>query len=893
MYSAVALLGLLAATAGAQPSNDQCAGAQIISGAGSFAFDNTAATTQATSNLCSENRSGADVWFLWTATVTGIARFDTCGSPATFDTTLDMWPTCSSGERACNDNSACGVRSQMLVNAIANQQYLIRVAGKNAANPARGSGVLTVTEGLAFSTGDDCSTAIVISGAGPWSIDNRAATNDSIDSCGVPNVRDVWFRWTAPFTGIAVFETCGPVADTRGALTLFSGTCESPTEIDCARGDCAGFGSRFLTPIVSGTDYLVRFANASFNIPGTATLRIRQQLPSPNDLCGNATPVGEGEFAIAATIADSLELPVDSCAFNTPNVDVWFRYTPTQSGRAIFSTCTDSNPDFSRENLTLYSDCSGATLLGNDCETCGLGAYMGSEVTQDQDVLVRVSNTRGGAGTLKIFFPPAPANDNCANAEELSITDDGAIYTTTFDVSGADTSRSDSCGGGVNDVWFSFIAPSTGFVELSTCDSNNIGESQGIDSVVITAYDSCSPAASELACDFRFCQRFGRIIIPVTQDASYRVRVAARGDQPVGIGNLSARYVNIPSNDNCIDAAEAVVGQNIAVIDGSSNDEPRCLGTGDVWFRFTSPVRTGVFITDCGIGAFDVTYSIFQGCGGPEIACTPATSSITFFDCPSGGFGDYKSFIAQANSDYYIRVATRIGTQGDASGTPFVLGLAPCTIFEPPSNATPEIELCGQDLNGGCNASPPSNIPLSLGQTYVGTSFFNGALRDTDWYRVVLDTDTTLRVRADAEFPMRLTIAVPPCPGFFEAQFFTVRECGTVDDILDLSAGEYWFVVAHEFTENGVPLPPTGCADPNRYWLSVAVPCDTIDFNNNGVFPEDQDVIDFFDVLAGGSPNTCDPIQGCNTIDFNNNGVFPEDQDVIDFFNVLAGGECP
>ncbi|HLP84960.1 MAG TPA: lamin tail domain-containing protein [Phycisphaerales bacterium] len=69
--------------------------------------------------------------------------------------------------------------------------------------------------------------------------------------------------------------------------------------------------------------------------------------------------------------------------------------------------------------------------------------------------------------------------------------------------------------------------------------------------------------------------------------------------------------------------------------------------------------------------------------------------------------------------------------------------------------------------------------------------------------------------------------------------------------------------------------------------------CDTIDFNNNGVFPEDQDVIDFFDVLAGGTPGTCDPTLGCQDIDFNNNGVFPEDQDVIDFFNVLAGGTCP
>ena len=63
--------------------------------------------------------------------------------------------------------------------------------------------------------------------------------------------------------------------------------------------------------------------------------------------------------------------------------------------------------------------------------------------------------------------------------------------------------------------------------------------------------------------------------------------------------------------------------------------------------------------------------------------------------------------------------------------------------------------------------------------------------------------------------------------------------------------------------------------------------CDDIDFNNNEVFPEDQDVVDFFNVLAGGD------CPECNDIDFNNNGVFPEDQDVVDFFNVLAGGDCP
>jgi hypothetical protein len=62
-----------------------------------------------------------------------------------------------------------------------------------------------------------------------------------------------------------------------------------------------------------------------------------------------------------------------------------------------------------------------------------------------------------------------------------------------------------------------------------------------------------------------------------------------------------------------------------------------------------------------------------------------------------------------------------------------------------------------------------------------------------------------------------------------------------------------------------------------------------IDFNNNRVFPEDQDVMDFFTALAGG---TCEgpTTQACDSIDINVNGVYPEDADVIAFFTNLAGG---
>ncbi len=97
-----------------------------------------------------------------------------------------------------------------------------------------------------------------------------------------------------------------------------------------------------------------------------------------------------------------------------------------------------------------------------------------------------------------------------------------------------------------------------------------------------------------------------------------------------------------------------------------------------------------------------------------------------------------------------------------------------------------------------------------------------------------------------------------------------LTDCNTnnIPDRIDIASG-----AATDNNNDGIPD-------------TCQVRCDSIDFNQNEVFPEDQDVVDLFSVLAGGE------CSNCNDIDFNNNGVFPEDQDVIDFFNVLAGGTC-
>lgn len=69
---------------------------------------------------------------------------------------------------------------------------------------------------------------------------------------------------------------------------------------------------------------------------------------------------------------------------------------------------------------------------------------------------------------------------------------------------------------------------------------------------------------------------------------------------------------------------------------------------------------------------------------------------------------------------------------------------------------------------------------------------------------------------------------------------------------------------------------------------AAAGQCDSIDFNNDGLFPDTQDRDDFVSVFGGGPCSTGD----CNDIDFNNDGIFPDTEDLAAFVRVFSGGKC-
>jgi hypothetical protein len=64
--------------------------------------------------------------------------------------------------------------------------------------------------------------------------------------------------------------------------------------------------------------------------------------------------------------------------------------------------------------------------------------------------------------------------------------------------------------------------------------------------------------------------------------------------------------------------------------------------------------------------------------------------------------------------------------------------------------------------------------------------------------------------------------------------------------------------------------------------------CDSLDFNNDGLYPDNADLVDFLSVFGGGACST----GTCQDIDFNNDGLYPDNEDLIGYLRVFGGGAC-
>ncbi len=345
----------------------------------------------------------------------------------------------------------------------------------------------------------------------------------------------------------------------------------------------------------------------------------------------------------------------------------------------------------------------------------------------------------------------------------------------------------------------------------------------------------------------------------------------------------------------------------------------------DVWYSFT-PVESGAYtISTCNnvtapglFTSMSTNLTVFPACPAEGTTdLSPLSVACSANNCSNfigGGPSTIFSLPMDAGVPYLIRVAKAGSGTGIVAG-PYRLDIisesfgaccfpnGSCSTLLETSCAAAGGTFWGQGTtcsNVTCPppAAPANNecadaVPLAssapaTGTTYGATGTDISTCDDTTWdvwYTYVPDQDGSIRVTVSRltglETPALGAFAVCPAPADTNIACTNVPVLGTSNtmEFPGTSGTTYYIRVATHFSQ--------------RVDFSVAAEtvgaCDSIDFNNDGLFPDTADIDDFLSVFSGGA---CSNDPNCGDIDFNNDELFPDTLDIDSLLSVFSGGEC-
>ncbi len=204
--------------------------------------------------------------------------------------------------------------------------------------------------------------------------------------------------------------------------------------------------------------------------------------PANDDPC-NAIPLTVGTTCNYVTYTNanataSAGVPAPGCA-NYQGGDVWFTVTVPASGNLNFDSQTGVITD---AGMAIYSGtCTALTLIecdDDDSPNGAMSAIQRTGLTPGSTIWIRMwefgNNNNGTFGICVLEPPPPPpppANDNPCGAILIPVRFDSCSYTTYTNATATATPNIPAPGcanyaGG--DVWFKFVVPCTGSVNLDT-----------------------------------------------------------------------------------------------------------------------------------------------------------------------------------------------------------------------------------------------------------------------------------------------------------------------------------------------------------------------------------------------------------------------------------------
>jgi hypothetical protein len=452
---------------------------------------------------------------------------------------------------------------------------------------------------------------------------------------------NIWYRFTAPYTGCAIISLCESGYDAVLAVYETSSCYPAATDlIGCDDNSCGRWG---LQPEVNflataGTEYLIEIGSSGNSVgQGTLTVRCSENpCPPPNDHCWLAEPVGN----VALLPFDTRYARFDGSALcmNSPNI--WYCYTATNTGNTTVSLC-GSNFD---TMLAVYDTCEcfpeADDLIDCNDDHCGPQSQITFPAVAGNQYLIEVGGYGEATGQGKLTII---SNDDCDSAQPIGDVEDLPFNTAvaTFDGPGL-------CMTSPN-IWYCYTASCTGAATVSLCGS-------GYDTM-LAVYDNCQcyPQAHNLIdCNDDHCGHQSEVTFAAIAGEQYLIEVGGYGPA-AGQGKLTTSCEGEPgglSNDDC-DKAKPVgdtEGLLFDTTDATFDGPGLCMISPNIWYCYTATCTGEATVSLCG-SAYDTMLAVYDGC-----QCYPSEKDVIGCNDDCCGWQSKITFSAVAGNQYLIEV---------------------------------------------------------------------------------------------------------------------------------------------------------------------------------------------------------------------------------------------
>jgi hypothetical protein len=400
------------------PANNSFATATVIPGASA----NVTGTNEEADKEPGEpnhagNSGGASVWWQWTAASNGPVGISTAGS--NFDTVLAVYTgaTVSSlTQVAANDDSGTGGTSQVNFTAASGTTYRIAVDGYGG-----DTGDISLSLAPIVPPANDMfAQATVLTGGNPTATgSNQNASKEAGEPnhAGITGGRSVWWRWTAPTSGIVGINTVGSNFDTL--LAVYTGSAVSSLTQVAANDDFSGVTSQVTINAVSGTTYRIAVDGYSAS-SGNISLNFVSVVAPANDAFANAGTISGNSLVgiTGSNLFATKEAGEPNHVGNPGGRSVWWYWTAPNNGSATITTAGSSfdtllavytGPTVSSLTQVAANDDSGGvtssvnfTAIGGTTYRIAVDGYYaaaGNITLNLQNVVVPVTWDGGGDGT--------------------------------------------------------------------------------------------------------------------------------------------------------------------------------------------------------------------------------------------------------------------------------------------------------------------------------------------------------------------------------------------------------------------------------------------------------------------------------------------------------------